>query len=117
MSQFILLLHNSPTAAKDVSPEEIQRIIEQYAAWRQDLENRGRLVGANKLRDDAGKVLNAKNGKLRVVDGPFSEAKEVVGGYFIIEANDYDEAAEICSGCPHLKFGGAIELRMLETRH
>ena len=55
-----------------------------------------------------------RNGQVRVVDGPYAEAKEVVGGYFLIEAADYDEAVEISKGCPHLKYGGRIELRQID---
>ena len=55
-----------------------------------------------------------RTASLRVTDGPFAEAKEVIGGYFTIEAADYNEAVEICSDCPHLTYGGRIELREVE---
>jgi hypothetical protein len=111
MGQFILLLHENPASFADVSPEEIQRVIGEYSAWREALEKRGRLLGANKLADEGGKSLSAGDGQVRVVDGPYAEAKEVVGGYFLIQAADYSEAVEISTGCPHLRYGGRIELR------
>ena len=52
-----------------------------------------------------------------MVDGPYTEAKEIVGGYFLIEAVDYDEAVQICRSCPHLKYGGRIELREIDAIH
>lgn len=115
MSQFLLLLHESPKAMSEVSPEEIQGIIGEYTAWRDKLEAQNRLVSSNKLKDDGGRHLLQGDGAVRVVDGPFSEAKEVVGGYFLIEAADYEEAATICADCPHLAFGGRIELREIDV--
>lgn len=52
-----------------------------------------------------------------MVDGPYSEAKEVIGGYFAIEAADYDEALDLCRDCPHLKYGERIELRRVDDIH
>ena len=100
-----------------LSPEEIKQAIAKYSAWREGLEAEGRLAGANKLKDEGGKSLSRTNGSVRVVDGPFAEAKEVIGGYFVIEAADYEEAVEISRGCPHLAFGGRIELREVDAIH
>jgi len=117
MPQFMLLLHDSPTASPDLSPAEIERIIQEYTRWRESLEREGRLIGSNKLRDDGGKNLMMDQGQVRVIDGPYSEGKEVVGGYFIVEARDYEEAVEISRNCPHLSFGGRIELRAVEEMY
>ena len=117
MAQFILLLHENPASFADVSPEEIQRVIGEYSAWRESLEEQGRIVGANKLKDEGGRSLSAENGKVRIVDGPYAEAKEVVGGYFVIRAADYPEAVEISTSCPHLRYGGRIELREIHELH
>jgi hypothetical protein len=54
------------------------------------------------------------NGKVSVRDGSFAETKEIVGGYFTINAMDYDAAVRICEDCPHLSLGGRIELREIE---
>jgi hypothetical protein len=111
MAQFILLLHENPASFADVSPEEIQRVIGEYSAWRESLTKQGRILGANKLKDEGGRSLTASGGDVRVVDGPYAEATEVVGGYFVIEAADYSEAVQISTDCPHLRYGGRIELR------
>ena len=111
MDEFILLLHESPTGFADVSPEEMQRVIEEYGAWRTQLEEAGRLSGANKLADEGGRSLRGNGAQLQVTDGPYAEAKEVIGGYFVIRAAGYDEAVELSRGCPHLKYDGRIELR------
>jgi hypothetical protein len=117
MTEFILLLHEDPSGFADQSAEEIQRIIEEYTAWREKLAGEGHLAGGNKLKDEGGRQLSQRNGQVRVVDGPFAEAKEVVGGYFLIKAADYDEAVEISKGCPHLEYGGRIELREIDRIH
>jgi hypothetical protein len=70
-------------------------------------------VGANKLVDDAGKVL--RGGKATATDGPYSETKEVLGGYYLIEAASYDEAVRLSLDHPHLQYDGTIEVRRVEV--
>lgn len=117
MAHYMLLLHDNPQEFTDVSPEEMQGIIAEYSAWREKLASEGRLVDGKKLVDEGGKGLSMKDGVLSVVDGPYSEAKEVLGGYFTIEAADYDEAVAISRDCPHLKYGERIELRAVDPIH
>ncbi len=114
MAKFMLLLHENPASLAETSPAEIQRIIQEYSAWREGLVAAGRLAGGEKLKDEGGKSLSLIEGRVRVVDGPYSEAKEVIGGYFAIEAGDYDEAVEISRGCPHLTYGSRIERREID---
>ena len=114
MTEFMLLLHENPGDFADVSPDEIEKVIAEYVAWRGELAEAGRLVGGKKLRDEGGRWLRRENGDVRVIDGPFAEANEVIGGFFMVSAADYAEAVEICRSCPHLKYGGRIELREVE---
>jgi hypothetical protein len=60
-------------------------------------------------------VVRSNDGQLRVTDGPYSETKEVLGGYFTIEAASYDQAIERLRDCPHFLFGGTIELRQVDV--
>ena len=115
MPKYMLLLHDDPPSFADASPDEMQSIVEEYVAWRRSLEEQGRLVGGEKLADEGGRILTANGAGVHVVDGPFAEAKEVLGGYFTIEASSYDEAIEISKGCPHLKYGERIELREIDS--
>ncbi|MEZ5346556.1 MAG: YciI family protein [Pyrinomonadaceae bacterium] len=117
MNTYMLLLHDTFDNAGEVSAEEIQQIIGEYVKWRNKVEADGRLVGGEKLADEGGKHLRMTDGGIRVTDGPFAEVKEALGGYFTIKAADYDEAVEISKGCPHLKYGGWIELRQIEPTH
>lgn len=114
MAQFLLLLHETPADFAAISPEQIQGIIQEYSAWAEALRRQDKLVGSHKLKDDGGRQLTRRDGKLRVTDGPYAEAREVVGGYFLVRAKDYDEAARLAEGCPHLKYGGRIEVRQID---
>ena len=114
MAEYIMLLHESPTDFADLSAEDIQQVIGEYIAWRKTVEADGKMAGGQKLKDDGGKNLTFQNGRLRVTDGPFAEAKEVIGGYFSILADNYNEAVKTAQTCPHLKYGGRIELREVE---
>ncbi len=113
MPQFILLLHDDPTTFAALSPQEMQGVIERYMAWSARLRERGQLVGGEKLKDGEGRVLRARNGGMVVSDGPYAEAREVIGGYFLLQAASYDEAQRLCADCPHLDFG-AIEVREIQ---
>src|ERR1035438_2690470 len=108
MPQFILLLRGDRAAVNGSSPEEMQKLMHKYQDWR-----RTRATGGQKLMDGEGRVLQKQNGKPSVIDGPFAEAKEVVGGFFVIEAANYDEAVEAAKTCPHMEFG-TIEVRQIE---
>jgi hypothetical protein len=110
----MLLLHDDPAGFADRSPDEIQRIIGEYIAWRQRLESNGKFLGGEKLRDEGGRHLSLGGSAVRIVDGPYTEAKEIVGGYFLIDAASYEEAATLCCDCPHLKYGRRIELREID---
>lgn len=117
MPQFMLLLHDDPNSFPDASPDDMQKIIGEYVAWREGLVESGHLVGGEKLTNDGGKELARVDGELRVVDGPYSEAKEVVGGYFTIKAADLEEAVGLSKSCPHLIYGRRIELRQVDEIH
>jgi len=114
MPDYLLLLHERPSDFSGLSNEQIEAVISEYMAWSKKLGAEGKLVGGQKLRDEGGRHLSGYNGDFRVTDGPFAEAKEVIGGFFSITAADYDEAVEISKECPHLKYGGRIELREIE---
>lgn len=112
MSKFVLILHDNPSGFAALSPAEMQAVIAEYGAWAQKLGAMGRLAGGHKLTDEGGRRLSATSGKLVVTDGPYAEAKDIIGGFFIIEAADYADAEAVCADCPHVKYG-EIELRMV----
>lgn len=112
MPQYALLLRDDRNTVAGYSPEEMQKLLERYGAWRRSLQ--AKAVGGQKLKDGEGRVLRKQNGKPAIYDGPFAEAKEIMGGFFIIEAGGYDEAVELAKTCPHMDFG-SIEVRQIEV--
>jgi len=108
MAQFVLMLRDTGSFPTDISPEEIQQILERYGAWLAKVRGTGQ-----KLYDGEGRVVIRKDNGLAVTDGPYVESKEVLGGYFLVEADDYDAAAKLVEDCPHLDFG-SIEIRRIE---
>ncbi|HZQ93083.1 MAG TPA: YciI family protein [Terriglobales bacterium] len=114
MAQYLLLLYANPADWMKFSPEEMQKAIEKYVAWGMKASQSGFLKGSHKLTNDVGKVLRGKT-NARVTDGPYSETKEVLGGYYLIEASDYNQAVERSKDHPHLGFGGTIEVREVDN--
>lgn len=109
MSKFMLLLYNDPAGMGRLSAEEGQKALEKYMAW----TKKPFTVDSKRLAVDAGRVIRANGGKPRATDGPYSETKEVLGGYYTIEAPNYDEAVKLSLAHPHLEYGGTIEVRQV----
>ena len=109
MAQYMLLLRDDPAVFAGLSPEGVQQLIQKYRDWRETLGKR--ITAGNKLADGHGRVLHPKHGK--ITDGPFAESKEIMGGYFVLEADGYDQAIELAKTCPHAQFG-SIEIRQVE---
>lgn len=111
MAEFIYLYRNS-TAARQAAmgtPEAAQKSMQRWMAWMRDLESKGHLKSPGQPLDKGGKVVRAG---ATITDGPFVEAKDVIGGFSIIEAKDLAEAAELARGCPALDGGdGSVEVR------
>ncbi|PWT97612.1 MAG: hypothetical protein C5B51_31090 [Terriglobia bacterium] len=106
MAKYMLLLYDDPSGFAALSPEEMQKAIEKYMAW----SKRPYVVDSKRLGEDAGRVIRANGGKPVTTDGPYSETKEVLGGYYTIEAANYDEAVQRALEHPHIEHG-TIEVR------
>lgn len=113
MSQFILFIRGGGELSKNLSPEQIQEAIERYSTWAKKLRAEGKLISAEKLKDNERILVGTKNGQV-VVDGPFAETKETIGGYFIIHAGSLEDAIEIAKESPAVGKGGMVELREIE---
>ena len=113
MAQFILLLRGVNEQLNHYSPEELQKLLEKYDAWIENVQNEDKLRGAQKLKDDVRHQVTVKNGE--IVDGPFTETKETIGGYFIIETIELPEALEIARKCPILSHGGSVEVQEIHS--
>lgn len=106
-SEFLLLSRGQWDASH--SPEEIQAAIDAFYAWHEQLVARGTFKPGSRLH--TGKRTVSKSG---ISDGPFAEAREVIGGYWFIVAGSLDEAASIAARSPCLEYGLAYEIRPLD---
>lgn len=114
MPKFMLLLSDDPSEYATMSPAELQDVVARYNAWAGGLAAQGKLHDGQKLRDEGGRVVRNQAGKVVVQDGPFAELREVVSGFFVVEAADYDEAVAIATSCPHAQSQGSIAVREVE---
>src|SRR5262249_24134639 len=112
MAQFMLLLRDNPANFAAYSAEDMQAIIQKYRAWRDS--HGSRIVTGRKLKDGEGRVMRQNGAKPAITDGPFVESKEIMGGFFVIEADSYDQAVDVASTCPHMQYG-SIEVRAVDA--
>lgn len=89
-------------------PAELQKNMEKWGAWIKQFNEKGVYVGGDPL-EGTGKVVKGK--KKTITDGPFAEAKDLVGGYVIVKAKDLKEATEWSKGCPIFESDGSVEVR------
>ena len=90
------------------SPEDIQKHMQKWSTWIEQLGKQGKYKGGDPLEADS-RVVRAPN--RLVTDGPFAESKENVGGYLLVTAGDIGEATELAKGCPIFENGGHVEVR------
>ena len=106
MSEFLYLYRGGDSSA---SPEEMQQTMQKWTAWMKALGDSGNLKAIGNPLEPGGKVVKAK--QKAITDGPYAEAKDLVGGYTLVEAKDINEAAELAQGCPIFDTGGFVEVR------
>jgi hypothetical protein len=104
-----LLLFRGNVWQKNLSPEELEKTLGRFMGWFEGLQAEGKMKGANPLFPQ-GKLVSGNQGRI-VVDGPFAESKEAIGGYFLVSVADEDEAIAIAQKCPLLEYGSVVEVR------
>jgi hypothetical protein len=106
MNEFVFLYRGGETGR---SPERAQQMMQKWMAWFKELTDSGHVKDRGQPLERAGKVVNGK--RKTVTDGPFAEAKDLVGGYTLILAKDLNDAVELSKGCPILEVDGQVEVR------
>jgi len=91
------------------SPEQMQQMMQKWITWLNGLSEKGHMKDQGQPLERSGKLVKGK--QKAVTDGPFAEAKDVVGGYTLIQARDLDHAVELSKGCPIFEVDGAVEVR------
>lgn len=115
MHTYLLLLHESPADSAAITAAQMQDIIQRHQAWAGDLAARGLLAGGEKLTDDGGRQLRLQNGLPVASDGPYAEAHDVIGGFYLLRAEDDAQAEALARECPHLEGRQWIELRKIDA--
>src|SRR4030095_5052890 len=106
-----MLLFRGPHWDRGLSPHELQAAMDKVMGWFEGLNARGKVKAAQPLGGQ-GRILSGANGNL-VVDGPFAESKEAVGGYLVLQADNMNQAVDIARSTPMLKYGITVEVRPL----
>ncbi len=110
MPNFLFLYRGDNKPMEEYSPEEMQAIMQTWMEWMQGGTEAGWLVEGGDALHPVGKVVQPD---LKVVDGPFAEAKELVGGYSIVKTETLEAACEIAKTCPIPASGGTVEVRQM----
>ena len=111
--QYVLLIYDDPSVWANVPPEDYPKLYEEYGAISQLSSTKG---GAQLQPVDTARSVRVNGGKPIVTDGPFAETKEVLGGFYIIDAGSQAEAEEIAARIPSARMGGTVEVRPVVER-
>ena len=106
MTEFVFLYRGGQSGR---SPQQAQQVMQKWMAWFKELADKGHVKDRGQPLERSGRLVSGK--RKAVTDGPFAEAKDVVGGYTLIVAKDLNEAAELSKGCPIFEFDGQVEVR------
>jgi hypothetical protein len=110
--QYMLLIRHE---AEDVPAGELPQMMQEYMTFTQNLVKSGKFKAGDRLESSAGaRTVRVRNGKTVTTDGPFAETKEQLGGYYIVDAKDLDEATAIAARIPGARTG-SIEVRTVAT--
>lgn len=110
---YLLIVRAANAQFEPKNPQEELLRVKEYSAWARDLGQRGLMVGGEKLKDDVNVLNTAVDGR-QVNENRANLSEGGVAGYFLLPSSDYDQALSIARTCPHLKHGGAVELRQIE---
>ena len=109
--RYMLLICGDENAISALSPDESAMMLAGYATWGDEMGRRGVLQGGERLRPTTdATTVQVREGQLLTADGPFAETKEQVGGYFVVDCRDLDEAIEVASKLPGAQHG-TVEVR------
>jgi hypothetical protein len=117
--KYALLIYPKPGSEEALGEDESKAVSAEYLAFRDDPRCLG---GAHLQPIETATTVRHGGGEHLIIDGPYADTKEVLGGYFVFDASDLDEVLEVAQRIPAVRFGGAVEVRPLfeipvETAH
>ena len=109
--KYLLLIYANEAGMASASQESVGQMLAAYGAYTEAVKKAGAYVGSNRLRPtSSGTTVRVANGKTEVLDGPYAETKEQLGGYYMIDVPDLDAALSWAARCPGASHG-TIEVR------
>jgi hypothetical protein len=112
-TRYALLIYTQPGYAESVGEAEYQKVVSEYLA----LGQRPDVVAGQQLQPvDTATTVRVQDQRTLTTDGPFADTKEVLGGFFLLEADNIDEAIDVASQVPAARLGGSVEIRPLVER-
>jgi hypothetical protein len=109
--QYLLLIYDNEKELFDQPKADYDKMMAEYNAFTADIAKSGELLGGNRLHRVANATtVRIRNGKNQITDGPFAETREQLGGYYLVEAKDLDEATKLALRIPSARIG-SIEIR------
>jgi hypothetical protein len=109
--QYLLLIADSEANEAKLTPDQNAKLLAEYHTFTEGILKSGKFVGANRLQPSTtATTVRVRNGAVQTTDGPFAETREQLGGYYLIEATDLDEAVKVAAKIPAAK-SGSIEVR------
>ena len=113
MPQFLLVIFDDPAEWAKVSPAEVERVMATHHQMQADLRAESKFVGCNRLTPSGAATVRVRDGKHVVSDGPFTETKEIMGGYYLIDCASRDEAIAWAKRLPLAEKRSCVEVRQL----
>ena len=111
--QYLLMICTDERAMEAASPAEAEASLAEYMAFGEEMGRRGVLKDGARLRPTSdATTVQVRDGEVLTADGPFAETKEQIGGYYVVDCKDLDEAIAIAAQNPGARFG-TIEVRPL----
>jgi hypothetical protein len=116
--KYALLIHDDEQKWGSLSPEQQGAFMEEYEKFATGLVERDQMRGGEQLQPTSNATtIRQKDGKVLTTDGPYAESKEQLGGFFLVECANLDQAIEVASAIPSVKFGGVVEIRPVVDQH
>jgi hypothetical protein len=115
--KYLCLIYEDEKRFAQVSKPDLDKVMSEYGALTESLQRSGQYVAGFQLQlTSSATTVRSRNGKISTTDGPFAETKEQLGGAYLVEAKDLNEAVQIASRIPSARFG-SIEVRPIVERN
>jgi hypothetical protein len=109
--QYLCLIYDDEKSWQKLAPGETEKIMGEFHAYTESIKKSGHYIGGNALAPThTATTVRVRQGKLATTDGPFAETKEQLGGYYLLQARDLNEAIQLAARIPGARFG-AVEVR------